>query len=92
VAQQGTTFSSSSSFPKSAVNAAYEAKKETLRTAYSCNWAVRDARYVVQSKEETGTEADQFHVVTWSLKPEGQKETLWLVENYGESSDIRKEH
>jgi hypothetical protein len=70
---------------QSAIEAEEAARKYTMRSAYTCQWAPRDTRYNVVDKKITGTEDDAFHVVEYCLHPvDGKTDTCWwIAKTYG---------
>jgi hypothetical protein len=72
-----------------------EARKLTMRTAYSCRFAPSsyagvDVRYDVTKKMIIGTEKDMFHVVIYCLQPTNQNTCWWIHQEFGMSSPFDK--
>jgi len=76
-----------------ALEAGHEARKQAMRTAYTCRWAKRDIGYRVTQKEIIGTEADAFHVVKYCVRAADgatSDECQWLEQGFTEPSMFNK--
>jgi hypothetical protein len=65
------------------------ARKNAMRSLYSCSWAPRDMRYRVEHKEISGTKNDPFHVVSFCLQPSGDTSCWWMIEDVTSSSPFK---
>jgi hypothetical protein len=76
-----------------AFDAGLAARKQIMRTLYSCEWAPRHGRYRVEQKTISGTEKDVFHTVAYCLRQTGASACLWLIEkfdSYSPFENVRK--
>jgi hypothetical protein len=76
-----------------ATKAKYEARKQALRTAYSCGVSGSDVRFLIEQKKVIGKKDDVFYVVNYCLKglntSEPMKECAWIVVEQDASSPFK---
>jgi hypothetical protein len=81
-----------------AVKAEYNAREETMKSAYSCRWAPDSfagvqPRFTVVEKKIIGTDKDMFHTVNYCLQPEDKKARCWwVVTEFGEETPFEHVH
>jgi hypothetical protein len=72
----------------SAVKAMNAARKETMRTLYSCSWApAKDVQFRVEQKRLTGTPKDLFYTVSYCLSIENK--CWWIIEDQTSESPFK---
>lgn len=70
------------------------AQKSAMAQAYSCEWAPKDVRYVVQQKQIAGDESENsfYHVAEYCLRPPTADRCWWIGSTATSIALIEKVH